>query len=209
MKRNGIFVIAALFFAVLAAGAANANILVNGGFEDADGVTGQLGYDGSGNWPEGWTGWGDSGWHHSDAGRIQDTMAIKMWWDNIWQWQDFDATPGVEYTASIDVMNSTAEPTDWDGIIKLEWFDGDTNLIHETEVGRYDAQADALDEWVTIGGSDIAPDGVVTGRYTISLSDWYDGIGGALNFDNAVLVPEPATLGLLGLGGLLLRRRKK
>jgi hypothetical protein len=34
------------------------------------------------------------------------------------------------------------------------------------------------------------------------------GVGGSVWFENAVLTPEPATLTILGLGGLLLRRRK-
>ncbi len=206
MKRNGCILLVAMLFAGLAVGVANANILANGGFEDADGVTHQLGS----TWPDGWTGWGPSGWHHNDASRVQDTMAIKMWWNDIWQWQDFDATAGVEYTASIDVMNSTLETSSWDGILKLEWsYDGGGSFPDQVIVARYDAQSDPVNEWVTITGSDVAPEGAVTGRYTISLDGWFEGVGGALNFDNATLVPEPVTLALLGLGGLFVARRRR
>jgi hypothetical protein len=38
--------------------------------------------------------------------------------------------------------------------------------------------------------------------------DWHDGVAGSIQFDNASVVPEPTTMALLGLGGLLLRRRK-
>ncbi len=187
MKRNGCILLAALLFAGLAVGAANANMLANGGMEDADGITGQLGS----TWPDGWTGWGPSGWHHNDPARVQGTMAIKMWWEDIWQWQDFTAIPGVEYTASIDVMNSTLETSGWDGIVKLEWFDANGTEIYQGEVARYDADVDPLDAWVTITGSDVAPEGVVTGRYTISLTGFFEGVSGALNFDNAWLGVGP------------------
>ncbi|HRX84667.1 MAG TPA: hypothetical protein P5572_06560, partial [Phycisphaerae bacterium] len=73
----------------LAATAASANLLVNGGFEDGD--TGQLGTVAL----PGWNSWGPSGWHHDDAGRTLDTKAMKLWWDDAGLWQDFAVTPGV------------------------------------------------------------------------------------------------------------------
>ena len=67
-----------------------ANLLTNPGFED--GPTGQLGESFT---IPGWNYWGTAGWHHDDAGKVIDTLAVKLWWGDTGYWQDVDvAAPG-------------------------------------------------------------------------------------------------------------------
>lgn len=194
----------------LATGLAQANILVNGGFEDGD--TGAINAVAI----PGWSSWGDSGWHHDDAGRTIDSKAIVFWWDTGGLWQDFAATPGQAYAFSVETFNWSGNTLHgWNGLIKAEFYDssigtGPGQALSEFELDRYYSASDPLDTWVTIGGNVVAPAGADVGRLVIKINDWQDGVSGVLNFDNASVtaVPEPATAGLLVLGVLgLLRRR--
>jgi hypothetical protein len=56
---------------------------------------------------------------------------------------------------------------------------------------------------ITIGTLVYAGEPVAAGDYTSS-ADWYEGAGTV-----TVVVPEPATMGLLSLGGLVLLRRRR
>ena len=184
-------------------GIASADLLTNGGFEDGD--TGQI------NQPiPGWSSWGDAGWHHDDAGKVIDTKALKFWWDGAGLYQDVAVTPGETYDFSVEVFNASDDQlVGWNGLIKAEFYDGTGGQLLNDELERYYSATGAVDEWVTIGGSRVAPAGAVTGRIVLLIVDWQEtGVSGALNFDNASIVPEPATMALLGLGGLLIRRRK-
>jgi hypothetical protein len=182
------------------------NLLTNGNFED--GPTGNI----SAGIP-GWNVWGGSGWHHDDAGRTEDTKAIVFWWDDAGMWQDFAATGGINYAFSVDAFSWSGNPLVlWNGLIKAEFYNsaigtGPGQALAEAELGRFYGATDPQDTWVTIGGSLMAPAGTDVGRIVIKINDWQAGVGGVLNFDNAAVTPEPATLALLALGGLALRRR--
>ena len=196
-----------LLFALLAVtGIASAELLTNGGFEDGD--TGQLGSVAI----PGWNSWNGSGWHHDDAGAVIDSKAMKLWWDDAGLFQDFAATAGVSYDFSVQCMDFSGDTAavNWNGLIKAEFYDGVGGQLLAQDLERFDSDntVNPDDTWVQIGDSIVAPVGTVTGRIVLMAVDWHDGIGGSIQFDNASVVPEPATFALLGLGGLLLRRRR-
>ena len=193
----------------LMAGIVNANILVNGDFED--GPTNNIG-DGV----PGWLTWGGSGWHHDDAGRVIDTKAVKFWWDDSGMFQDFPVVAGQEYDFSVQALNSTVETlVGWNGLIKAEFYDSaigtnPADALLNLDLDRYLSASDPVDEWVEIGGSVIAPAGADVGRIVLLIVDWQPtGVSGALNFDNAVVTPEPASLGMLLIGGLIASGRRR
>jgi len=194
-----------LLMALLAVtGIASAELLTNGNFEDGD--TGQVGVVAI----PGWNSWGSNGWHNDDAGAVIDTKSMKFWWDGVGMFQDFAATAGVNYDYSVQVIDASRDttPNNWDLQIEAEFYDAANTQLLAVPVGYFDSGIEPDDTWVQIGSSVVAPVGTSYGRVVIRSLDWQDGIGGALYFDNVSVVPEPATLTLLGLGGLLLRRRK-
>jgi hypothetical protein len=204
MGRKFSICVVLVLAALLCTSANAANLLTNGGFEDGD--TGQVG---SVVIP-GWNSWGSNGWHNNDAGAVIDTKSMKFWWDGVGMWQDYAATPGNTYTYSVQVIDASRDtsPNNWDLQIEAEFYDAANVQLLATPVGYFDSTIQPNDTWIGIGGSIVAPAGTTTGRVVIRSLDWQPGIAGALYFDNVSVTPEPATMILLGLGGLLLRRRK-
>ena len=210
MKKN----VLTLILVVCLFSNVQANLLLNGGFEEGD-----LGQLGSVTIP-GWTYWGTDGWHHDDAGYKFDDKGLVVWWDSVGMYQDvFNVTVGQEYTFSMNAISPTADPLKgWDLVVKAEWLDAGWSKIGETEIGRFVGSKSATDAgdgaeiWKEISGTSTAVEGAAHGRMFFQLvqaGDW-GWTGGKVYIDNAsVVVPEPATLVLLGLGGALLRKRKK
>jgi hypothetical protein len=83
--------------------------------------------------------------------------------------------------------------------VKLEaWNSG--GVISDTGDMRLDVTAN----WETYSWDYLLPAGT-THYKIVPLGDWG---AGSTGFDNASIVPEPATMALLGLGALVLRRKK-
>lgn len=182
-----------------------ANMLTNGGFEDGD--LGQLGVVSI----PGWNNWGYSGWHHDDPGCMIGTKGMKFWWDDSGMWQDYAAVAGQTYVYSVQVMDASRDttPNNWDFRLEAEFYDATNTQLTAVVLGYFDSTIQPDDTWIQLSGSIMAPVGTAYGRVVLRLWDWQPGIGGAIYFDEVSVVPEPASLLVCGLGGLLLGRRHR
>jgi hypothetical protein len=214
MMRKAGMILGILWMAVLAQNLP-ANLLVNGDFEQGD-----CAWLGDNPAIPGWTYWGTNGWHHSDAGYKFDEKGILVWWDDVGMFQDvLNVTVGREYEFSIyAITKSTDKLRGWDFVVNAEWMSAEWAKIGEAEIGRFvgakseSNPGDGTDTWKLISGTYTAPEGAVHGRlflHLVQAGDW-GYTGGSVCFDNASveMIPEPATLALLGTGVLVLRRKK-
>ena len=192
-----------LLLAVLAmAGYANANLLVNGNFEDpgtGDAATGWEVW----SWGDGWANtekadWGNGTWHIAVGANGNGGGGY---------YQIVDATAGVEYTLTVD---SGAD--DWwlpTGYMVMFFLDDEgTELLqvstNTVDPAVYGENYDIAHPWESYSLSAIAPEGTTQIKVEFA-ANWATG---SIGFDNAILVPEPATLTILGLASLLLRKRR-
>jgi hypothetical protein len=119
-------------------------------------------------------------------------------------------TPNTEYAFSV-WAKSPVQGQVADAYGYVSFFNSTGSLISGGWLGTY---SNAGDVWAEVDfGTWVAPDGAHTVAYMFAGGDWsgWDGnnTNGVLLDDASVtLVPEPVTLSLLGLGALMLRRRK-
>jgi hypothetical protein len=200
MNKNKIclFVGIALTAVLTLSATSQATLLTNDDFETGDG-----------------TGWMTVGTNFaivSDPTYSQNTYSATLLDDDTSWSQCVSGTEGVEYTLSSDIIHNTA----WNNrqaVLLLEFWDaGETALISGTEIGRLGKDS-SDDTWFSFSGSAVAPTGTGLVKVILLLED---GAGGGPNtpdgqayWDNVVLTPEPATVALLGLGGLFMLRRKR
>jgi len=187
----------------LGGGIAQANLLVNGGFED--GTTSWTGPWGNGtveNWntpPEGTEAfylkgnWAGSG---TNEGILQATGAGSI-------------TPGSSYTVSGSFYLDNGWTASAQGV-KLEFFDSGNNLLGGFTNSLGDLTAS---QWNTRSLTATAPNNSSYAQVVFEVTG--AGAGGVLGADNlglsAQAVPEPtsaALFGLIGVGLVLFRRKK-
>jgi hypothetical protein len=201
---------AVLLMALLAVtGIAGANMLANGDFETANPTGGAL------NWYHwSWsTGWSNHEVKAPSAGN--GTLGVSCgnnWYDGGGGvFQTVAATAGTTYTLSVDSgADAWWLPT---GEMAMIWLDAANAEISKSARftvdpavygGTYDSQH-PMANYVLVG---TAPVGTAQVKVEFA-SRMPGGVGGSITFDNAVLVPEPATMIMLGLGSLFMARRKK
>jgi len=182
----------------------NANLISNGGF---DGSTGMYTADG---WDTVWNAgvWADTGQN-----------ALKAWGDGA-QWGNgganqlgFAMYAGTTVSLSVDILDPSAEPmTGAEAHLALTFKDSGGNALNGTWGTAYvNVGSGTLtpDTWTNFSFSAVAPAGTVSVDLQLEFQGTSaGGGGGAVWFDNVGIIPEPMTVALLGLGGLLLRRRK-
>jgi hypothetical protein len=190
-------------------GVVSANLLTNGDFNNPESMDA----------PTGWTIWCDSGWVNHEV--ISPAAGLVGVYDGTWQmslggdsggargiFQVVAGTENEEYTLTMD-----AGAQDWwlpNGSFYLKFLDaGDTELAsHEVDTTAGIHNPDQYDTGIVYQEFNItatAPAG--TTQVKVECAEWAG--SGTVWFDNAVLVPEPATVAFLGIGCIFFCRRKK
>lgn len=170
---------------------ASANMLANPGFESGD-LTGWS-TDG-GTWTLGTTDPSEGTYDIEYAATISDERLF----------QAVTLTAGQLYTLTCDYRVDTAS-VDAQGwrFAQLGFHDG------SPQWGNYVARDTIDDESTTAGWvqASVAYTPTTSGTYYVGFSSWQtDAVYG---LDNFSLVPEPATLGLLSLGGLAMLKKRR
>ena len=193
-------------------GIASAELVSNGGFEDDTNIDGTY-------WADGWNKWEWYGWSGfvnndplSDGGGAGTpfTAYEGTAYANAGGWEDssggitFDITPAVGESYIASIYYSTEDwGADNQAQMAIKWW-GDFGEIKQVFPILDEAGPMSTWEYFSVN-TGIVPVGTTGGQFEIEA-----GGTGTVLLDNAsmVVVPEPMTMGLLGLGSLFLRRRK-
>ena len=173
----------------------NADLILNGDFTD-NGTYEQLPTTNMTYW----TTWGASGWYQDD---IDNDASVKFWFHDTGAYQDFSADPGQAYQYSVYARTWSGDQlAGMEGYLKAEFFDSVFNRLDAYVVDTFTTN-DAVDTWVQLSGMATAPVGTVYGRIVLGLQDdgTADNEAGSLYFDDASVIPEPLSAGLLLIGG--------
>jgi len=134
------------------------------------------------------------------------------WW-GAWNCSGFSqvlpASAGQTWTMTADLMelSNDAITSNAYGVVLLQFYNAANASVGSYELGRVNA-ASTKDMWFNLSLTQVAPANTATVEAWLGFFQPNGDGGGAAWFDNITLAPEPATLALLGLGGLVLRRRK-
>jgi len=196
-------------------GIAQANLLPNAGFED-----------GTGTLPDGWTGQSYNGgdvatdilWMDDAAGAHSGDKYMKLLTNNgsepyIWPIDLTPVTAGETYDFSVWAKSTKGDadpPTRTEAFILFYASDQSTYFWEDSPRWQL-SPADV--QWPTTWtkwdiGSWTAPAGAAYVDFNLVSWEGHES-GTGLCYDDASIVPEPLTISLLGLGGLMLRRRRK
>ncbi|MEM7682155.1 MAG: PEP-CTERM sorting domain-containing protein [Planctomycetota bacterium] len=205
---------AAALVAAACVAPASANLLTNPGFEDQDIVApgGEEFFAGSG-----WTAFGGNTFlQDSSFGVVPNggDQSLKMFGFS-GMFQDFAINPGDTANGGIHMLNPGFDPLANGQVaaVNIEWKGAGGADLGFISNGTFIAGA-PTDTWTLQTVTGVAPAGAEIARLTIITGDFLPGgPGGAPYYDDAFFeitpVPEPASLGLLALGGLAAARRRR
>jgi hypothetical protein len=200
-----------LTVAMLGATSARGNVLVNPGFEAPDASAGdQYAVGGP---TVGWAGF--NGAFITATTKETGLQSFKAFGNPGGAFQEFPAAPAQVWSGTVKSENFSGDPLvgQQGTFINIEWFNSTGGQISFLSTPIVNSLT-PFDTWITGNVSGTAPAGTATARLVL-LSGPYTGIGsgagGAGFFDNAsfVVVPEPGSLCLLGIAGLLSLRRSR
>ncbi len=205
MKMKFVMLMLVALLALLS-GIAQANMLANPGFEEGT-FTGALD-----NFPPDWslvspgytsayTWLSDAGAHSGDKYlRLQPWYVSPSYNPGVHQ-SVTGVIAGGDYEFSVWTKNGVEDDTNVQ-TYNIEWHDaGGVISSHVVDIDVISTEWTLLDF-----GTFTAPEGAIAASFSITL-DGYN--PSATYIDDASMVPEPVTLSLLGLGVLMLRRRRK
>ncbi|MBN1765318.1 MAG: glycoside hydrolase family 16 protein [Sedimentisphaerales bacterium] len=157
--RNTWIVIFTLSFSVFAGAQ---NLLFNGDFESGT-IKGHF----ANGYPDGWQGWNENGWHHSDSGYTRDSYGIAIWANDTGCIQVVNASEGEQFDVSGEMIYHTTEVlNNKNAILEIEFWDGPDptgSLLAETQVGVL-TPAHSAGTWYTFSDTVTAPSGTTEAR---------------------------------------------
>lgn len=178
---------------------AQANLLTNGDFETGD-LTG---------W---WTWTADPGnqsvsidadFKYEGDYSVELSSASSAWQATLGQACDLGENEGW----AVSFVYNAMTPSDWGSAgLAVDYKDADWNYLNYEWIELFnEGPAPNPGEWISVSNNYTTPPGTAHIELQFKVANWT-----TVNFDNITVIPEPATIALMALGGIaLLRKRRK
>lgn len=164
------------------------NLLLNGDFESGT-IKGHF----ANGYPDGWSGWNQNGWHHSDDGYKRGNYGIAIWANDTGCIQVVSASEGEQFTISGEMIyHSTEVLVNKNAILEIEFWDGPDStgtLLAETQIGVLTPSHSAM-TWYTFSDTVTAPVNTTEARVICQTVSTGGSSSGKAYWDNISLESE-------------------